>query len=136
MLVGHKINAFSFFQTASILYLITFINFDSHYQDISDIIRSLFTFQPSTLLNIVGTNSYFSYPSLDVSKIHYDSKIFAYTQGQYYLGMATNAIIMIISEIAVVYGVIKLLKKVFSPSSNEVRPDQKNDNVRNLRSKF
>lgn len=71
-----------------------------------------------------------------MSKIHYDSKIFAYTQGQYYLGMATNAIIMIISEIAVVYGVIKLLKKVFSPSSNEVSPDQKNDNARNLRSKF
>jgi hypothetical protein len=57
LLVGQKLQAFSIFQTASLIYLATFINLDSAYLDIQSLIRSIFILQPTPVLQLISSNS-------------------------------------------------------------------------------
>ncbi len=58
MLLGQKINAFSIFQTVSMLYMINFIKLDASLNNITTIIKTIFIFQPTPFIKLVHNNSF------------------------------------------------------------------------------
>jgi len=53
LLISQKIQAFSIFQTVSLIYLATFINVSSSYEDVLSLIRRVFIFQPTPVMQLV-----------------------------------------------------------------------------------
>ena len=61
-------------------------------------------------------------PAIDINEVRYDPLIMEYTQGQLFISLSFNNLITLAAQSIAIVGLIKIIKKMLAPSSNQVGP--------------